>query len=76
MKRQNKLTQNKNIQESGILGEIFGLMDKVDRSLDYLKAEDDESIERLKVFYSLLVKFEKFKGWSEVIRFRGECFWL
>jgi hypothetical protein len=51
-------------------------MDKVDKSLDYFKAEDGEIMNNLKVFYSLLVKFEKLKGWSEVIRFRGECFWL
>ncbi len=76
LKRQNRLAQSRMMSEGGVVAEAYVMIDRVDRSLDYLRVEDGESMERLKHFYSLLVKFEKLKGWSEVIRFRGECFWL
>ncbi len=45
------------ITDGGILAESYALIDRVDRSLDYLRTEDGQSVEKLKDFYSLLVKF-------------------
>lgn len=59
--------------------EMIELIKKVDSSLaytDYIRKEDQSYLNSFKVFYSLLVKLEKLKGWSEVIRHRGDCFWL
>ena len=36
LKRQNKLTQNRSM-EGGVVNEVFGLIDRVDRSLEYLR---------------------------------------
>lgn len=57
LKRQNRLTQNRMMTDGGILAESYALIDRVDHSLDYLRTEDGQSVEKLKDFYSLLVKF-------------------
>lgn len=59
---------------------MIELIKKVDSTLNYNNNDhnkDDQSyFNNFKVFYSLLVKLEKLKGWSEVIKYRGDCFWL
>ena len=91
MNRQNRLlqyqnsiinnAQNSNSQSvtKDIYVEMVDLIKKVDSSLSYnnfANKDDQNYFNNFKVFYSLLVKLEKLKGWSEVIKHRGDCFWL
>ena len=80
---QNSIINNAQNNSQSIIKDIYvemvDLIKKVDTTLaynNYTNKDDQSYFNNFKVFYSLLVKLEKLKGWSEVIKHRGDCFWL